>query len=40
MEGFSILLYALQALGILIWIQRFLVALLVLGAVLYFMKRA
>lgn len=40
MEGFSLILYALAALGILSFIQTILIGLAVLATVLYFMKRA
>lgn len=40
MEGFSIILYALERIGILWFIKVFLTGVAVIGAVLYFLKRA
>lgn len=40
MEGFSLIIYALTALGIMKFIQTVLTGLVVVATVLYFMKRA
>jgi len=40
MSGFSLLLYALSALGLLAIVQSILIGLIVLATVLFFMKRS
>lgn len=40
MDGFSIIVYVLQKLGVLTFIQLMLIGLLVIAVVLYFLKRA
>lgn len=40
MEGFSLILYAMQGLGLLKIIQTVLTGLVVLATLLYFMKRS
>lgn len=40
MNGFSLILYALQQLGILPFIQTFLISIAVIAGILYFIKRA
>lgn len=40
MQGFSLILYALDKLGILDFVQMFLISIAVVAGVLYFIKRA